>query len=160
MRNIFLEKLLQNVLEKLFPDSFLKEQNWELILWINSLKFYHFVFIVCQVESYRNILKLSCRLLAFTSFKGPGTSLPASFSILFLKGNTCLVKYSINWPSFIIWLPLLREIMGNMCYCNCLLTRLQRQKFWNCPYLSNQAVFSAWPKSEEKNLNILGTKFL
>ena len=27
MRNIFLEKLLQNVLEKLFPDSFLKEQN-------------------------------------------------------------------------------------------------------------------------------------
>ena len=23
--------------------------------------------------------------------------------------------YSINWPSFIVWLPLLREILGNMC---------------------------------------------
>ena len=25
--------------------------------------------IVCQVEDYRNVLKLSCRLLAFTSYK-------------------------------------------------------------------------------------------
>ena len=23
--------------------------------------------------------------------------------------------YSINWPSFIVWLPLLLEILGNMC---------------------------------------------
>ena len=42
-----------------------------------------FVFIICQVEGYRNILKLSFRPLVFTSFKlflknkkRSGTSLP------------------------------------------------------------------------------------
>ena len=59
MENIFLEKSCTNVMEKLFPDSFLKNQNWT--------SFIQFVFVVCQVEGYQNILKLSCRLLAFTS---------------------------------------------------------------------------------------------
>ena len=51
-----------------------------------------FVFIVCQVEDYQNILKLSCRPLAFTSNKTflknkerSRTSLLASFSERFLK---------------------------------------------------------------------------
>ena len=26
-----------------------------------------------------------------------------------------LLLYSINWPNFIVWLPLLLEILGNMC---------------------------------------------
>ena len=26
-----------------------------------------------------------------------------------------LMSYSINWPNFIVWLPLLLEILGNMC---------------------------------------------
>ena len=46
-----------------------------------------FVFIVCQVRDYRNILKLSCRPLAFTLYKAflknksrSGTRLPPSFS--------------------------------------------------------------------------------
>ena len=26
-----------------------------------------------------------------------------------------LMLYSINWPNFIVWLPLLLEILGNMC---------------------------------------------
>ena len=26
-----------------------------------------------------------------------------------------LLLYSINWPNFIVWLPLLCEILGNMC---------------------------------------------
>ena len=59
MENIFLEKSCTNVMEKVFPDSFLKNQNW--------ISFIQFVFVVCQVEGYQNILKLSCRLLAFTS---------------------------------------------------------------------------------------------
>ena len=59
MENIFLEKSCTNVMKKLFPDSFLKNQNWT--------SFTQFVFVVCQVEGYQNILKLSCRLLAFTS---------------------------------------------------------------------------------------------
>ena len=56
---------------------------------------------MCQAEGYRNMLKLSCRPLDVTS----GTNLLAFIFWL----------YSINWPSFILWLPLLREKLGNMC---------------------------------------------
>ena len=45
-----------------------------------------------------------------------------------------------------------------MLYWNCLLTRSRSYEFWNWPCLSNQAVFSTWPKSHDKNLNILRTK--
>ena len=59
----------QNVEEKLFPDAFLKNQNWAY-LRINSLKFYTvFFFNVCQVEDYLKILKLNRRTLAFTSYE-------------------------------------------------------------------------------------------
>ena len=54
-----------------------------------------FVFIVCQVEGYKNIVKLSCRLFTFTSFKAffffkkkrSEASLPALFSALFFNKN-------------------------------------------------------------------------
>ena len=82
MRKIFLKNQSQNV-EKLFP--FLRNQNW-VYLWINTLHFTQFVFNVWQVECSRNILELSWRLLAFTSYKtflknknSFGTSLPATF---------------------------------------------------------------------------------
>ena len=42
------------------------------------------------VEGYRNVLKLSFEEKYF-------------------------LLYSINWPNFIFWLPLLGEILGNMC---------------------------------------------
>ena len=61
-------------------------------------KVLQFVFIVCRVEDYQNILKLSCRQLAFTSYKAflknkkrSRTSLPASYSASFLKQNIYLV---------------------------------------------------------------------
>ena len=87
MRNIFLKNNSQNVVEKLFPDPFLKSQNWAYF-WINNFKvLYSFFFNVCQVEGYQNILKLSCTSLAFTSYeaflqnkKRSGTRLPVSFS--------------------------------------------------------------------------------
>ena len=34
-----------------------------------SIVFIQFVFIVCPVEGYRNISKLSCRILPFTPYK-------------------------------------------------------------------------------------------
>ena len=39
MINIFLKNHTQNMVEKLFPDLFLKNQN-RAYLWINGLKFY------------------------------------------------------------------------------------------------------------------------
>ena len=53
-----------------------------------------FVFIVRQVKGYWNVLKLSCRPLAFTSYKAflknkkrSATNLPGSFSAWLLKKN-------------------------------------------------------------------------
>ena len=60
--NIFLKKSYTNVVEKLVPDPFLKNQNWAYP-WISSLKFY------VLVEDYRNILKLRWWALALTSYK-------------------------------------------------------------------------------------------
>ena len=54
----FLKNHTQNVVAKLYPDFFLKYQNWAY-LWNNSLK----LGIVCQVQDYQNILKLSRRYL-------------------------------------------------------------------------------------------------
>ena len=51
------------MVEKPFPKPFLKIQTWAY-LWTNSLRFYT-GFIVCQIEGYENILKLSCRAHAF-----------------------------------------------------------------------------------------------
>ena len=39
-------------------------------------------------------------------------------------------------------------------YCDCLLTGLWRYK----SHFSNQAVFSTWPRSQDRDLNILQTK--
>ena len=68
--------------------------------------------------------------------KGPPTVFPRLF-LYDLSRKIFLKLYSINWTSFIIWLPLLLEILGNMCivvtcepeqYC---ILRLSRQ-FQTC----------------------------
>ena len=81
MSNFFWKIIHKNVVEKLFSDPFLKNRNLSYI-WVNSLKFY-IIFILCQIEDHRNILKLSYRPFTFTSYKAflenkkrSGTSLP------------------------------------------------------------------------------------
>ena len=109
----------QNAIKILFPDPFLKSQS-SVYLWINILKFHTACFYVCQVEDYQNILKLSCRQLAFTSYKAflknkrSRTSLPISFSAWFLKKNIsfgifyylakfqCLVAFTLRDINLII----------------------------------------------------------
>ena len=78
------------------------------------------------------------------------------FCMIFEK-KKFLLLYSSNWPNFVVWLPLILEIMHNV-YCNCLLARLWCYKFWNELYLSNQAVSPVWLKSQDKNWNILRSK--
>ena len=65
MRNIFLEKLYT----KCGGETILKpiSKKIKLSISLDKLsKILMFVFIVCQVDDYRNILKLSCRAIAFT----------------------------------------------------------------------------------------------
>ena len=71
--------------------------------------FLKFVFMMCQVNSFRNILKLRSRPFAFTSYKAfskiekrPGTSPPASFSAWFLKKNISIVR--LYWLTKFHWL--------------------------------------------------------
>ena len=63
MRNIFLEKSYTECGEKTSPRSFSENSCGSIVE-----SFIQFVFIICQVEGYRNILKLSCRPLAFTPY--------------------------------------------------------------------------------------------
>ena len=56
IKSIFLKNHWQNVVEKLFPDLFLKNQNWAY-LWIKSLKAYSLFFLYTKlraVEIYWN----------------------------------------------------------------------------------------------------------
>ena len=46
--------------------------------------------------------------------EGLGIVSPAHFVYDF-STKMFLMLYSINWPNFIAWLPLLLEILGNMC---------------------------------------------
>ena len=84
----FLEKLYPKCGGETISKSFSKNQNWPYF-WIDSLKFY----TVC----FYCILKLSCKPLAFISYKAflnnkrsSGTGLPDSFSAWFLKKNISL----------------------------------------------------------------------
>ena len=97
IRNIFLTKSYtkcggETILRPFFKISKLS------ISGSRVQSFIQFAFIVCQVEGYRNILKLSLQTIAFTSYKAflknekrSRTCLPASFSAWFLKRNISLV---------------------------------------------------------------------
>ena len=82
-----------DVVKKLFPDPFPKNQHWAY-LWINSLK------VLCLVQSYLKMLKLSCIPLALSSYKAflknrkkSRTSLHALFSAWILNKNIFLVIF-------------------------------------------------------------------
>ena len=68
-----------------------------------------------------------------------------------------LISYSINWPNFIVWSPLLLEILGNMCIALVCFPGCDVINFEiNFIFSSNR--FSTWPKSQNKKLNIFGAK--
>ena len=77
-----------------------------------------------QVEVCQNILKLRCWSLAFTSYKNfflrkkrgqELVSVSPRHILHDFRRNILLTLNFIKWPTFIAWLPLLLEILGNMC---------------------------------------------
>ena len=147
-------------MEKLFLDSFLKKSKLSISL-INILKFIYFVFIICQVEDYRNWFKLSCRPLVFTSSKAflkskrrSGTSLPASFSAWLLKEHISLVIFFYLTKAQCLVALTLSDI-GQYVYCNSLLTRLWRNNFEiNLIFLTSR-FFYMTKKSRQRILRTL-----
>ena len=99
-----------------------------------------FGFIVCRVEGYQNILKLSCRRLGFTSYK------------TFLKNkkevwnqSPCLDFCMIFDEEYFSCYILLTEQF------HCLVAFTSRD-------IGEYCCFSAWPNSQDKILNILRMK--
>ena len=106
---------------KLFTDRILKNENWAY-LWKSILTFYAVFLLYAQVKGYRNMLKLSCRPLAFTLFQAflkktkRGLELfPLPHFLQDFWRRIFLKLYSINWPDLIVWLSFFHEILGNIC---------------------------------------------
>ena len=121
MRNIFLEKSYTKSGGETSPRHFSKSK-LSISLWINSQKFHAVCFIVCRVEGYRNILKLSSRPLAFDLIFSFLKKAKKGLELVFLSHSlhsfwrkTFILLYSINCPGFIVWLPSPRDKLSNMC---------------------------------------------
>ena len=118
--------------------------------------FMQLVFTVCQIEDYRNILKLSCRLLAFISNKAvlktkrglPLVSLPHFLDDFWRK--IFLLLYSITLPNVIVWLSLPREILHNMCIVTVSQPCCDVKNFEINLIFLIRAIFSLWSKSQHK----------
>ena len=68
-----------------------------------------------------------------------------------------LVLHSINWPNFIVWLPLLLEILGNMCITIVCWPGCDVIKF-EIDLIFLMKLFYYITKKSRKNLNTLRTK--
>ena len=87
VRKNFLEKTYTKCGGEPIPRPFSKKSKLRISLDYHCNLFIQFVFIVCQAGCHQNILKLSRKHLAFTSYKTffknkrrSGTSSPVSFS--------------------------------------------------------------------------------
>ena len=84
-----------------------------------SAAWFHYILITLKLAYNRNkLLKTlyywSRYMLNFDFLdKGLGIVPPAPFVYDFSR-KVFLILYSINWPNFIAWLPLLLEMLGNM----------------------------------------------
>ena len=81
---------------------------------------------------------------------GLGIVSPAHF-VYDCSKKMFLMLYFINLPNFIAWLPLLLEILGNMC--------IAIVSYPGCDVMDVEInLFSTRPKCHDKKLNILRTK--
>ena len=135
-----MKRFMWNLNEFIYPPqhtySFLKNQNWPY-LWIDSLESYTFCFYCMPSWGLLKYYKLSCKPLAFTSYKNFERKyfyyIPLTGKIS-LAGGLHFVRYM---------------------YCSCLLTRLCRLYFEIKLYLSDQAVFITWIKKSRKRKQLL-----
>ena len=117
---VVLKNHTQNAMEMLVPDRFLKSQNWAY-LWIKILKFHKACFygILSWGLSQHIETKLltTCFYFIWSLLKKQKVWNLSPWLILCMIfwGKIFLFLYSITWPNFIVWLPLLRETLSNMC---------------------------------------------
>ena len=83
-------------------------------------------------------------MLNFGSYSSCNTFCAWSFK------KTILKLYSISWLNFIVWLPLLLEISGNVCIANVF--------YWVCYLISFIERFSYITQNSEQKLKYLKNK--
>ena len=130
--HIFLEKSYTKCGGETIPRPFSKKSKLSIDQQFKALC----SLILLCVEGYQTILKSRCRALAFISYKAffkktrCGTTIPASYSVLCLKKNIYLATFYYLTKLYCLAAFTSWDI-GQYAYCNCLLTRLWRHKFWN-----------------------------
>ena len=106
MRNIFLEKSYTKCGGWTSPRSFSEKLKLN-ILWINSLSFYTVCFYCMQSWGPSKYMKTNLKTTCFY--------LILSFFLHNLKKKYSSCCILLNWPSFIVWLLLLREMLDKIC---------------------------------------------
>ena len=121
MRNILLEKSCTKCGGETITRPFSENQNWAY-LWISSLNFYTVYFYCISSWGLSKYIETkwqtTCFYLILTFFKKTKRGVELVSLLHFLHHfwrKIFLLLYSNNWPNFIFWLSLLREILYNMC---------------------------------------------
>ena len=112
----FFKNYAENEAGKLVPDHFffkksfiLGKSKWSAAISITLKLAYS------RNKLFKNLHYWSRDIINFDFLdKGLGIVSPAHFVYDF-PTKMFLMLYSINWPNFIAWLPLLLEILGNIC---------------------------------------------
>ena len=118
-RNIFLQKLCQKWGREISSRHFFFNKlnmRWkQVICSLVSIYFDSPQPVINKSKLYKTLDCWSRNMLNF-QFSGTGLGLvsPPHFANDF-SWKMFLILYSINWPNFSVWLPLLHEILSNMC---------------------------------------------
>ena len=133
--HIFLEKSYTKCGKETISRPFFKKSKLTIPLdqyW----KFQIFCFNFLPGWGLSKVIETKLQTICFTSYKAFfikkrfGTSLPTSLSAWVLKKNISIfVFYYLT--KFHCLFTFTSWDIGQYGYCNCLLTRLWRQKFWN-----------------------------
>ena len=112
------------MVERLFPDPFLKYQNWAY-LWINILKFYVFCFYCLLSWVLLKLIKTKLQTTCIyfkESFQKTKIGLELASLPHFLHDfwrKIILLFYSFTWPNFNVWLPYFVRYWAILCQPHC-----------------------------------------
>ena len=118
---VFLKNHTQNRMEKLAPDPFLKKIKLSISLDQKSKVSYSLFLLYAKpkaIKIYWNYAADYLHLPHIKLFQKTNRGLELGSLPCFLHNFWSIIFlliYSINWPSVIVWLSSLCEILGNMC---------------------------------------------
>ena len=134
------------MVEKLLPDSFLKNKNWAY-LSINSLKFDRVCFYCKPCWGFSKLLKLSCRPLVFTSYRPLLSLVFITYIYIYIKKNKKRsgTSFPASFPAWKKWKNPLPKNFLHFRECNFLAPRLKNFLYfrkWNFLALILRNVFN------------------